>query len=98
MTMDRLVLAAMLDRIEQQRILQDHLEAAEGTLDVYRRAWARSLGGRLIPKTHEIDALVLTTEALVRERNALKDRVVVLEELLASVGASNEDGRGSGAA
>lgn len=91
MTMDRLVAAAMLDRI-------DHLEAAEGTLDVYGRAWARSLGGRLIPNTDEIVALALTTEALVRERNALKDRVVVLEELLASVGASNEDGRGSGAA
>jgi len=33
-------------------------------LDMYRRAWIRELGGRLISKTHEIDALVLTTRQL----------------------------------
>ena len=37
---------------------------AEVTLRMYRRAWIRELGGKLIPKTHEIDALVLTTRRL----------------------------------
>lgn len=29
---------------------------------MYRRAWVRELGGTVIPKTHEIDSLVLTTQ------------------------------------
>jgi hypothetical protein len=29
--------------------------------ELYRRAWIRELGGTLINKTHEIDALVLTS-------------------------------------
>jgi hypothetical protein len=59
--------------------------------NLYRSAWIRELGGRVIPKTHEIDALVLTTRAQ-RERaergKTLKERIdaggfqVVLEELM----------------
>jgi hypothetical protein len=32
--------------------------------EMYVRAWIRTLGGKLKPKTHLIDALVLTTEEL----------------------------------
>lgn len=35
--------------------------------NLYRTAWLRELGGKLIPKRHDIDAFVLTTRAL-RER------------------------------
>lgn len=37
------------------------LAQTKSSLEMYAKAWARELGGKLIPKTHEIDALVLTT-------------------------------------
>ena len=59
--------------------------------NMYRRAWIRELGGKVIPKTHDIDSLVLTTRRL-RERaeggRSLKERVksegfdAVLRELM----------------
>ncbi len=39
----------------------------KGQFEMYQRAWLRSLGGRTIPKRHEIDALVLTTQRHVEE-------------------------------
>ena len=33
----------------------------EGSLHMYRDAWLRELHNELLPKSHEIDALVLTT-------------------------------------
>lgn len=35
---------------------------------MYRTAWRRELGGYLLNKIHEIDALVLTTRLRMRER------------------------------
>ncbi len=59
---------AQYDELEKQRDeLAASLEEERGwkrEFDMYRRAWIRELGGRLIPKTHEIDALVLTTRQL----------------------------------
>jgi HEPN domain-containing protein len=46
--------------------------------NMYRTAWIRELGGKLIPKTHDIDALVLTTKAL-REK---AERAARLKELV----------------
>jgi hypothetical protein len=40
------------------------------TAEMYGRAWLRSLGGKLLPKTHFIDALVLTTEKVVKDATA----------------------------
>jgi hypothetical protein len=59
--------------------------------NMYRSAWIRELGGKVIPKTHEIDSLVLTTRRLRERAEAgadLKERVgrdgfaAVLGELL----------------
>lgn len=44
------------------------------TCEMYARAWIRSLGGKLIPKSHLIDALVLTTEKLVKDRDAALEK------------------------
>jgi hypothetical protein len=37
--------------------------------EMYGKAWQRELGNRLIPKTHLIDALVLTTRLVIEERD-----------------------------
>lgn len=59
--------------------------------NMYRSAWLRELGGKLIPKRHDIDAFVLTTRALREraERGARLKQLVedkgffaVLEELM----------------
>jgi hypothetical protein len=39
--------------------------------EMYAAAWQRELGGRLVPKTHLIDALVLTTRRMREERDRL---------------------------
>lgn len=57
---------------------------AEAELRMYRRAWIRELGGRLIPKHHEIDALVLTTRRL-REDTIVATLRKCAEELQATV-------------
>lgn len=57
------------------------LRQLEAELNCYRRAWAREVGSLgLVPKTHEIDALVLTTREL-------KDivRAECAEEMMATV-------------
>jgi HEPN domain-containing protein len=40
--------------------------------NMYRSAWIRELGGKVIPKTHDVDALVLTTRTLREERDRLR--------------------------
>ena len=47
------------------------VEEVEGWLEMYASAWARELGGQLVPKTHRIDSLVATTERLRRRCEAL---------------------------
>jgi hypothetical protein len=58
--------------------IKNEYEKVSYNFDVYRKAWKRELGGYLVPKTHEIDALVLTTQMIVKMRDeyskALKDR------------------------
>lgn len=44
--------------------------------NMYRSAWLRELGGRLVPKTHEIDAFVLTTRRLREERDRLRAAII----------------------
>jgi hypothetical protein len=46
------------------------LEAWKRTAEMYARAWLRELGGKLIPKAHHIDALVLTTRAMRKKAEA----------------------------
>jgi len=55
-------------------VVSDPIEESPATIDdwkrcaeMYSRAWLRELGGKLLPKRHFIDALVLTTRHL-RER------------------------------
>jgi FtsZ-binding cell division protein ZapB len=40
---------------------QEKVKSWEQDFNMYRRAWIRELGGLVIPKHHDIDALVLTT-------------------------------------
>ena len=49
--------------------------------DMYAKAWQRELGGKLIAKTHLIDALVLTTRELVRERDEALAKLASRPEL-----------------
>lgn len=59
----------------------------KNSLDMYARAWARELGGLLIPKTHEIDALVLTTQHFIAQIDWAK-RIILgqkVEEIFAEV-------------
>ena len=44
--------------------LERERDDARREAETLHRAWLRELGGRLIPKTHRIDALVLTTRML----------------------------------
>lgn len=44
--------------------------------EMFVRAWIRELGGRLIPKSHLIDALVLTTRQLREKAEAPATRAV----------------------
>jgi hypothetical protein len=46
--------------------------------NMYRSAWLRELGGKLIPKAHDIDAFVLTTRAL-REKAEQAPRIKQLQ-------------------
>ncbi len=48
---------------------------AQASMNMYHDAWLRELGGKLIPKTHRIDALVLTTQLLVKDRDVLAAEV-----------------------
>lgn len=68
-------LAAVLRTVEslarETKLLEDRTIAAEADaatwkreLEMYDKAWLRELGGKLIPKSHRIDALALTTELL----------------------------------
>jgi hypothetical protein len=57
--------------------------------EMYARAWLRELGGKLIPKSHRIDALVLTTQAIVLEVN--KARVAIRSLLERNGGPLSED-------
>lgn len=59
-----------IDRPPQNDTVQQWKETAE----MFQRAWLRELGGNLIPKTHFIDALVLTTRDVVER--AAKARIV----------------------
>lgn len=43
------------------------LNSWKGHAEMYRRAWARELDDRLIHKSHEIDALVLTTRYRMKQ-------------------------------
>jgi hypothetical protein len=45
---------------------------------IYRNAWLRELGGKLINKHHEIDAFVLTTRTMREELEALQRASEVL--------------------
>lgn len=76
---------------EEERRAEDWRHA----FNMYRTAWLRELGGKLIPKRHEIDAFVLTTRALREraERGARLKQLVedkgffaVLEELTGLAG------------
>jgi hypothetical protein len=44
--------------------MREELYALERNFRIYRQAWLRELGGKLIRKSHEIDAFVLTTRWL----------------------------------
>lgn len=42
---------------------------ADSNCEMYARAWARELGAPYVAKTHRIDALVLTTQERIKERD-----------------------------
>lgn len=46
--------------------------------NMYRRAWLRELGGKLIPKSHDIDAFVLTTRRMREELERLRRPVPMI--------------------
>lgn len=54
------------DEPEPQTVeaLNKDLGETRRELDMYRNAWLRSLGGKVKPKAHLIDALVITTEEM----------------------------------
>lgn len=43
--------------------------------EMFANAWLREIGGKIIPKTHLIDALVLTTREVVKERDELSEKL-----------------------
>lgn len=46
-------------------------------VEMYRKAWIRTLGGKLLPKRHLIDALCLTTEEMVRRATRFGDEPMI---------------------
>ncbi len=57
---------------ERVRIWQQELE-------MYQNAWLRELGGKLVPKHHFIDALVLTTRNLLESKKSLQQELSAAE-------------------
>lgn len=54
-----------------QRMTMDR-DSWRREFDLYAKAWLRELGGKLVPKSHRIDALVVTT----RQMKETHDRLV----------------------
>jgi len=48
-------------RDDSLRLMTMDRDGWKREFNTYRRAWIRELGGTLVPKTHDIDSLVLTT-------------------------------------
>ena len=63
-------------------------KAEKASADMYANAWVRALGGKLIPKSHHIDACVLTTRMMRQrlERLEAEDRVRQLADQVAEYG------------
>lgn len=53
--------ASLADRDRELRKAAEDAASWKSHFEMYRDAWIRELGGWLVPKHHEIDALVLTT-------------------------------------
>jgi hypothetical protein len=66
--------------------LRGLLRTERQVFEMYRDAWIRELGGKLLPKGHLIDALVMTTRKLREDLFAYKEaeRVASADAALAA--------------
>ena len=51
--------------------------------EIFAKAWLREIGGKTLPKTHLIDALVLTTREIIKERDLLKKKQEMAMDMIA---------------
>lgn len=56
-------------------------------LDLYVKVWVRELGGKVYPKTHEIDSLALTTERMRRRAEQFESTYALVKKALAQLTA-----------
>ena len=74
-TNEEVALAARVQQLERElRAALADAKSWKGTLDMYAHAWRRELGGSTVAKSHEIDALVVTTRILYHRANELDVR------------------------
>jgi hypothetical protein len=70
------------DRLVQS--IAEQFRKRDFDFTVYRNAWLRALGGKIFHKSHEIDALAMTTEWL-RERSDKLERLEATQKHAAMI-------------
>jgi Mg2+ and Co2+ transporter CorA len=68
---------AVKERQKEEVPTEKAYNLALADVEMYRKAWIRTLGGKLLPKRHLIDALCLTTEEMVRRATRYGDEPMI---------------------